>query len=480
MNKFAMPRCGLLLLGSQWFKNTTTGKNTTGGTYADRLEKKTREIIHHLSKSFDVTFPGIVYSKEDVIRTIKLFVNEEVDFIIATFMSWTEDSAWIRFLRDIPDIPLILFLPVEEEVKFENYKSADALLHFLTSGQIVGTLEGSGSIKRMGRKVRVITGNIQDKETTRRINAFGLASKAKNVLRNAQFGILANFNELMWSTYIDPYRFFVEVGPEIKFISYNQLAEEIDKVTDKEVDFYLNQLQKNYQVLDSVDKKKFSASARASIGIARLALDYSLDAVVLKDIDVALHKQVGLRPGFYHPDFNKHLSVLVPEADTATAALMLAIKVMAKKCVNFIEPFYIETKGNVFAAGHAGPNDHTDSRFKKNVLIAPDTRYEGRPFKFAGAPFAWYRFPSGEKTMVHFSECNDRYKIVTTIVESIEGPHMIAGYSHSIFKTRILPTELFEKIIDIGTNQHFVIVEGDIRKELEELAFISNYDYYTL
>jgi len=57
---------------------------------------------------------------------------------------------------------------------------------------------------------------------------------------------------------------------------------------------------------------------------------------------------------------------------------------------------------------------------------------------------------------------------------------MIAGYSHSIFKTRILPTELFEKIIDIGTNQHFVIVEGDIRKELEELAFISNYDYYTL
>jgi L-arabinose isomerase len=98
-----MSRCGLLLLGSQWFKNTTTGKNTTGGTYADRLEKKTREIIHHLSKSFDVTFPGIVYSKEDVIRTIKLFVNEEVDFIIATFMSWTEDSAWIRFLRDIPD-----------------------------------------------------------------------------------------------------------------------------------------------------------------------------------------------------------------------------------------------------------------------------------------------------------------------------------------------------------------------------------------
>lgn len=474
------PRCGLVLLGSSWFKDAGLGEQTLGGTYDKRLQQKAKNLTNSLSKTFDIIYPGVVYSREKMSQISKLFVNEEVDFIIAAFMSWSEDSYWVRFLRDLPDIPIIFYLPVDKEIKFKDTKSTDDFVQFLVSGSLVGALEGSGSIGRMDKRVRVIVGDSNDKETFARIKAFGLAAKARSVLRNARIGLLQNFNKLMWSTYIDPYRFFVWVGPELKFISFDLLKEKIDAVSDRDVNTYVKQLKKQYKVLDKVDEIKFLESARASIGIANLATYLQLDAIALTDIDNELHKKIGLRPGFYHTTFNNNLSVLAPEGDVGIAALMLAIKVMTKKHINFVEPFHIDVKNNSFAAGHAGPTDHTDGRFKKNVLIVPDTRYENRPFKFAGAPFAWYRISPGLKTFAHLSECSNGYKIIATTAESITGKHILSGYSHSIFKAITPVNELFEKILEIGATQHFAIVDGDIRKELAEFAFISGFDYHTV
>ena len=50
----------------------------------------------------DVVFPGIVYDKEEAVEAMDRFYMEKVDFVIAEFLSWSEDFAWIRFLRDMP------------------------------------------------------------------------------------------------------------------------------------------------------------------------------------------------------------------------------------------------------------------------------------------------------------------------------------------------------------------------------------------
>ena len=480
MGKLDKPRCGLVLLESLKFKKNGIGNETSGGSYDSRLKQRAKSLMDDLSEAFDVIYPGMIFSREKVSQVFKLFVNKDVDFIVAVFMSWSEDFAWIRFLRDMPNIPLILYLPVDKEIIFGDTRSEDNFVQFLASSGLVGALEGSGSIERMNKKVRVVVENSGSKEAIRRIKAFGLAAKAKNVLKEAKFGLLKSFNEVMWSNYVDPYKFFVQVGPEIKFISFDLLKEKINKVANKDVDSYVKQLEREYRILDNVDKKKFFESAKASIGIANLAIELELDAVILNDIDPELHEKIGLRPGFYHNSFNDNLSVLVPEGDVGTGALILAIKSMTKKHVNFVEPFYIDIKNNSFAAGHAGPTDHTDINFKKNVLITPDTKYEHSSFKFAGAPFAWYRISPGIKTFAHLSECRDSYKIITTIAESLPGKHLLSGYSYSIFRTKAPVKETFEKILDIRATQHFAVVDGNLRKELAEFAFISGFNNYSV
>ncbi|MDD4152351.1 MAG: hypothetical protein PHD91_01360 [bacterium] len=469
------PVCGLLTLGSRRFIKHEVGKETPRGTYLHRIEDAADEMKRKLSAELKIVDAGMITETEDVTKALKLFVNEDVDFVLTTFMSWSEDFTWVRFLRDVPDLPLVFYLPVEEK-GFENAVSEDDFAQFLVAGGLVGMLEGSGSLKRLAKRARTIVGS--GEEALERIRAFARAAKARGVLKRARFGLLQSFNEVMWSTYVDPYQFFNRVGPELMFISFDILNEHIDAVDDGDVKSYIERLKACYKVDEEIDQLKFFAAAKASIGIAALAKDMDLDALVLNDIDSQLHKKVGLRPGFYHESFNERGSVLVPEGDVGTALACLALKIMTGKHIGFIEPFYIDAPHNRFCAGHAGPFDHTDERFRENVVIAPDARYEKAPYKFAGAPFAWHRIPPGPMTMAHFSECKGDYKVICTIVDSLPGRHIIKGYSHSVFEPRVKVEKLFEDIIEAGAHQHFALVEGDALSELKEWAYINNFDYH--
>ena len=104
IEKQRKPKAGLLLIASPRFKNLYGPKR---GTYGERKDKAVKEIKATMD-FLDLVDPGIVYEREDAQKALKLFFNEGVDFVYAEFLSWSEDFAWIRFLRDCPEMPIIL------------------------------------------------------------------------------------------------------------------------------------------------------------------------------------------------------------------------------------------------------------------------------------------------------------------------------------------------------------------------------------
>ena len=78
-------KAGLLLIASPRFKDLGVG--CEHGTYGDRKEIAIKEIQEKLS-FLDLSFPGIVYTREDAEKAMSLFYNEKVDFVIAEFLSW--------------------------------------------------------------------------------------------------------------------------------------------------------------------------------------------------------------------------------------------------------------------------------------------------------------------------------------------------------------------------------------------------------
>lgn len=486
MNKTEKARkakAGLLLIASPRFKNLS-GPNR--GTYGERKDAAVKDIKATMG-FLDLVDPGIVYEREDAERAIDLFFKEKVDFIYAEFLSWSEDFAWIRFLRDCPEIPIIFCNVAKDRMSFETTLDEDDFVDYLCAGTLVGSLEGSGSIKRVPRRnVKTVMGTRG--EITEKVRIFADAARTRTVLRHSNVGLMANMNEAMWSTYIDNYDLFTKLGPEIHYLPYSDYGTEIDNLTDEEVKAYADELTSRYKMMDDVEYDKFIGCVKATLAIKKMAEKNDIDCYVYNDIDQATFRTAGCRAGFYPGWFNENVSVLVPEADIGAGLITYILKLITGKNVNFIEPFHIEDDFGTFAGGHAGPNDHNDPAWQDNVIISRDVRFAKTSWKYAGAPFAWYRISPGMKTVAGLYEENGKYKLITFLAESLSEKdtpqsakkHLLATYSHTIFKPVVPVKQLWEQVLRIGATQHYAIVDGDCRDVLQDFAEMMNIEYYSI
>ena len=477
------PKAGLLLIASPRFKNLSGPKR---GTYGERKDKAVKDIKATMG-FMDLVDPGIVYEREDAQKAMDLFYNEKVDFIYAEFLSWSEDFAWIRFLRDCPEIPILFCNVAKPRMTFETTLDEDDFVDYLCAGTLVGSLEGSGDVVRTGRKdVKTVMGTRE--EITAKLKVFAEAARVRSILRQTNVGLMANMNEAMWSTYIDNYDLFTKIGPEIHYLPYSDYGAEIENLTDEEVKAYADELTSKYKMMDDVEYDKFIGCVKATLGIKKLAQKNDVDCYVYNDIDQATFRTAGCRAGFYPQWFNENVSVLVPEADIGAGLITYILKLLSGKNVNFIEPFHIEDDFGTFAGGHAGPNDHNDPAWQDNVIISRDVRFAKTSWKYAGAPFAWYRFSPGMKTVAGLYEQDGKYKLITFMAESLSEKdtpqsakkHLLATYSHTIFRPIVPAKELWEKVLNIGATQHYAIVDGDYREQLRDLAAIMGFDYYDI
>ena len=482
-DKQRKPKAGLLLVASPRFKNLYGPKR---GTYGERKDKAVKEIkatLHFL----DIVDPGIVYEREDAEKALHLFFAENVDFVYAEFLSWSEDFAWIRFLRDCPEMPIIFCNVAKPRMTFETTLDEDDFVDYLCAGTLVGSLEGSGSLKRIPRRnVRTVMGTRE--EITEKVRIYADAARTRAILRRSNVGLMANMNEAMWSTYIDNYDLFTKIGPEIHYLPYSDYGTEIENLTDEEVKAYADELTSRYKMMPDVEYDKFIGCVKATLAIKKLAEKNDIDCYVYNDIDQATFRTAGCRAGFYPQWFNENVSVLVPEADIGAGLATYILKLLSGKNVNFIEPFHIEDDFGTFAGGHAGPNDHNDPAWQDNVVIARDVRFAKTSWKYAGAPFAWYRISPGRKTVAGLYEQNGRYKLVTYMAESLSEKdtpqsgkkHLLATYSHTIFKPEVPVKQLFEQVLKVGVTQHYAIVDGDYRPQLEALAEMMGFEFYNI
>ena len=95
------PKMGLLLISPERFANI--GEGTARGSYQQRKEAEAAWMLKETSSIAEVTFTGITWNREDVQRAIDAFTAAKVDYVLAIYLSWAEDFAWIRFLRDMPE-----------------------------------------------------------------------------------------------------------------------------------------------------------------------------------------------------------------------------------------------------------------------------------------------------------------------------------------------------------------------------------------
>ena len=470
-------KVGFAFIGCQRFREL--GKGCASGSYVERRERFVQGILKQMEEIAECVFPGVIYTPEDADAALELFRREHVQCVTAAFLSWSEDFTWSHLLRKLDaDLPLVYYLPVSPRVPYADTRDENDFVEFLAQGGLVGSLIGSASWARQKRQVEVV---IDDFDSARpRLQAFFAAAKARCKLRSAHFGLVPGYNTIMRGTFIDPYAIFAKIGPKLDFFSYEKLHALTMEVSDAEAQKYVDELSAAYPVEPGIDPKLFLESARASLGLARLRDEQDLDALILNDVSPEIFETLGLRPGFYPDNFERHDAILTPEGDLGAGTAMFILRqVSGGKHVNYIEPLYIEKELGRFAAGHAGPHDYTDPEFRDHVRISVDARFAKTKYRYAGAPFAWYRIPEGLKTVAHLSQGPDeRFKLLCFTAKSLPGPHKLCGYCHSDFKVAGDAGRLFEEILKVGATQHFAAVAGDVTEELKYVAELCGFDFH--
>ena len=470
-------KVGFAFIGCWRFREL--GKGCADGTYVERRERFVQSVLKEMEDIAECVYPGVIYTEADADAALELFRREHVQCVTAAFLSWSEDFTWSYFLRKLDaEMPLVYYLPVQHRVPYADTRDENDFVEFLAQGGMVGSLIGSASWVRQKRQVEVI---IDDFASARpRLQAFFAAAKARCKLRSAHFGLVPGYNTIMRGTFIDPYAIFTKIGPKLDFFSYEKLLELTMQIGDAEAQKYVDELAAAYPVEPGIDPKLFLESARASLALAKLRDEQNLDALILNDVSAEIFETLGLRPGFYPETFARHDAILTPEGDLGAGTAMYILRqVSGGKHVNYVEPFYIEKETGVFAAGHAGPHDYTDPDFRDHVRISIDARFAKTKYKYAGAPFAWYRIPEGLKTIAHLSQGPDeRFKLVCFTAESLPGPHKLCGYCHSDFKVEGDAGRLFEEILKVGVTQHFAAVAGDVTEELKYVADLCGFDFH--
>ena len=470
MKSLKIPSIGVLLLSTPRFHDL--GEGTEHGLFYKRKEEAADRLLSQMDFA-RIIFPGVVYTREDLQKAMGRFCSERPDMIFAMFLSWSDDFAWVRFLRDMPPVPLLFATIIEEAAGFTDSFTEDRFVDFLAAGGLVGSLEASGSAERFKRPMmRTVIGTLsQVMEETRQ---FSRASAMRAQLRQISFGLLPSYNEVMWSTYIDPYSLFMNAGPELRFLSVSALEDEIAALSDTAVQTAADTILRQYPNDGTIRMDKMLASVAASLAMENLARKAGVELLVLNDVDPILLTRIGLRPGF-SPCPGTDDVMVVPEGDIGCGLACYILNRLSGSHVNFIEPFYINHGDGTIAVGHAGPQDYTAAGGK--TVISLDTRFAKSSYRHAGAPFAWHVIGPGEKTMVHISQHGTSFKMAAAVVDAAECSHFLAGYSHGVLKSRIPAEEFFGKLLRCGVTQHYALADGNWLKELSMTAGLLGFDY---
>ncbi len=62
---------------------------------------------------------------------IDAFTLAKVDYVLAIYLSWAEDFAWIRFLRDMPPVPVLFAHCMREEINLRDTHDDDEFTEYL-------------------------------------------------------------------------------------------------------------------------------------------------------------------------------------------------------------------------------------------------------------------------------------------------------------------------------------------------------------
>lgn len=451
------PRIGLILLQAEWFDSVVALPEL-----AQSVARDSKMIVDYLSDCLEIIETWQVNSAGSLDDCCLQLPAADIDLVVLCFQVWAEDFYIQPLVRALGSRPLAVWCFVPSSKPPQPASFTDVLRYSGT----VGTFEGMGTLRNLGVDYLFTAGSLDDSKVVNELHIYGRAARIQRLLQRARFGLLPARNEQMQSTFVDEFRLMAEIGPQVEYISVNQLAQAASQIPQDEVDDYIEYLKKSCRIED-VSPATLEKGVRASLGLAHLAIDKRLDVLSINDISPELHRVMGLRPCLYPPVLTEAGILLGLEGDLGAAtALFILERLCASPCL-FIEFWYWNEEEDWLVGGHAGVQNPAAAP-AGGVSITRDFEYaqsdacEGAHFQFIASP--------GCVTLFQLRCTPDGWQAIAAAGESLAGAQRLEGYPHAAIRFDVPVMQFLHQSAQVGTTQHFIMAYGNVLPEIDILC----------
>jgi hypothetical protein len=450
------PRVALILLRAEWFDSVVALPELVQAVQIDE-----RSLVERLATVFEITGYWVVNSPGSLQACAHQLRSEEADLFILAFQVWAEDFYLIPLAEAIAGRPLAVwcYLP------WQRPPQPASFLDVLRGSGPVGTFEGLGTLHNLGLQFSFTHGAPDHPRPLHDLRIAARAAQVQRLLRRACFGLLPTRNEQMQSTFVDEFRLRKELGPQVKYFSIADLQRKAEALPEAEIQTYLDQLQEH--PARGVSPEDLALAARASLALAHLAVDESVDLLCLEDIAPELHTALGLRPCLYPPLWGENGSVLSLEGDLGAATAKFILRRLSGQPTLFVEFWYWDEAQNVIVGGHAGAQDPG--------LAQPGSLWISQDYEFAqsdrsrGAHFQFIAKP-GRVTLLQLRCTPSAWQALLVGGEALAGTPWLEGYPHAAIRLDASLDDFVRRVARLGSTQHWIMAYGDLQAEVQALC----------
>lgn len=456
------PAVGVLFLaGDTWWEMGVC--EARSGRYAGfmaKVEQDVRGIREALSRSFRVVTSGIVHTVEAAVAEARRFAAEQVDAVIYCPIIWTNDQPLTAFLRELPDLPLLLWSYDPYDRVLDYYTISD----WLRASAPVSVQQSTNIFSRLGRNYVHVFGNENRPETRRRIEAFVRAAAVRRGLRGSRIAVFPSPCRVVIATWFDEMELASRFGVELVYVSVAEFEALAAAAEEREVEEAVRFL-KRYPVTE-VDEAHLRAAARQALGMVAMAERYGLSGIAIEDFNKEFYQRLGYRPHLYLPGLGERFCTVGLEADVLGVLATIISGRLAGRIGMFTEFYTIDPHRDLVLMGHPGFGELSFAQ-ADTVQVTPDIEIDDSQDR---GVWLSYRAAEGPLTLFNLSAARGSFKGGYFSGRCLGGPRLMEGYAHMLVKPDCPAEPLFDRVAEAGLFQHWGAAYGDIRPELSCLA----------
>ena len=223
MNKPVKPVIGVLPLMLELYKESYPA-------LAEKQQPFIRDVSGRIGSFSDVITADVCTNRDEVRSSVREFEAGNVDGIVILFIAYATSISALNPLLET-QIPLLLFSTVPKSSMGRGMSSEDITFNH----GVHGYMDLANVLKRNKRSYRFVAGAKDDVRAYRDIELWAKAASAKKALRRTVIGLAGYTFDGMGDFGVDTTMLNAVLGPEVRHIPLNTLAESIESVSDESV-----------------------------------------------------------------------------------------------------------------------------------------------------------------------------------------------------------------------------------------------------